>query len=67
MQSNESEEVVIIVHQDPIYEMVVAHYYSCTTDTANKVLMVGGSAHILDVRGYLRHRLSPLHFLAPLP
>lgn len=41
IQSNESEEVVILVHQDPIYEMVVAHYYSCTTDTANKVLMVG--------------------------
>lgn len=40
-KSNESEEVVILIHQDPIYEMVVAHYYSCSPDTANKVLMVG--------------------------
>lgn len=62
MQSNESEEVVILVHQDPIYEMVVAHYYSCATDTANKVLMVGAltSSTIPAI-------FSPLDCLMPLP
>eukprot|EP00730_Choanoeca_flexa_P017562 TRINITY_DN8474_c0_g1_i1.p1 TRINITY_DN8474_c0_g1~~TRINITY_DN8474_c0_g1_i1.p1 ORF type:complete len:546 (+),score=132.55 TRINITY_DN8474_c0_g1_i1:188-1825(+) len=33
------DEVLVIVYQDPIYEIVVSHYYSCSTALASEIVM----------------------------
>jgi len=41
VQQDRIDEVLVVVYQDPIYEIVVAHYYSCSTALASEIVMVG--------------------------
>eukprot|EP00045_Choanoeca_perplexa_P009819 m.96017 g.96017 ORF g.96017 m.96017 type:complete len:547 (+) comp15040_c0_seq1:195-1835(+) len=39
LSQDRNDEVLVVVYQDPIYEIVVAHYYSCSTSLASEIVM----------------------------